>query len=146
VSDVLIERPTAAVVGLVYAPWYRRIASAFIDFYGLAILGSIFRSVGPDALFVVLEALAVAWGLFNALLAGLSGQSFGKRAMGVRLIDRETQGLIGGRRAILRVVAHLADSIPMGVGYVAPLFDRERRCFADMIMKTVVVMMPHGEA
>lgn len=142
----MVDRPSVGETRIIYTPWHRRVASNLVDFAGLAILAGAFREHGEPTAFVVCLVIAWAWGLFNALLAGLNGQSVGKRLVGAVLVDGDSFDLIGGRRAILRMVAHIADTFPMGIGFLAPIFSRERRCFADIIMNTVVVMKDSAQA
>ncbi|HVV77793.1 MAG TPA: RDD family protein [Mycobacteriales bacterium] len=139
-TETISDGAHADEVRIVYASWPRRIASGVIDFWGLAVVVPILDDHGERALAIAALVLAYLWWLFNALLAGLNGQSFGKRAVGTVLVDGDAYSPIGARRALLRVLAHVVDSLPMGIGWIAPLFSRERRCFADIIMNTVVVM------
>ena len=45
---------------------------------------------------------------------------------------------IGGGLTFARQLVHVLDALPCGLGYLWPLWDRENRTFADMIMSTRV--------
>jgi uncharacterized RDD family membrane protein YckC len=126
----------------VYAPWWRRVYSALVDFAGLALVAGIFKVIGHPAAAGGIAYAAVLWGFFNAWLGGRTGQSVGKRVAGTTLLNDDFFGLVGGVNGMLRVIVHIVDSLPMEIGYLVPLVDGKRRCFADMIMKTVVVTNP----
>jgi uncharacterized RDD family membrane protein YckC len=97
-----------------------------------------------------LTMILVVYGLSAAMLGafvlwnsgycqGRSGQSIGKRALGVRLVTAETGQAVGFGRAIGRQFAHLLDGIPFSLGYLWPLWDEQRQTFADKVCCTLVV-------
>jgi len=70
--------------------------------------------------------------------AGRTGQSWGKRVMGLKLV-READGQpIGGGMAFLRDLAHVVDGLICYIGYLFPLWDAKRQTLADKIVTTVV--------
>jgi uncharacterized RDD family membrane protein YckC len=70
---------------------------------------------------------------------GRSGQSIGKRALGTRLVDAASADPVGFRRALTRHFAHLLDGIPLGLGFLRPVWAADRQTFADRMCSTVVV-------
>jgi uncharacterized RDD family membrane protein YckC len=70
---------------------------------------------------------------------GRSGQSLGKTVLGTRLVSESTGEPVGFGRATGRQVAHLLDGLPLGLGYLWPLWDEQRQTFADKVCSTVVV-------
>ena len=70
---------------------------------------------------------------------GRSGQSLGKRVLGTRLVSVGSEEPVGFRRAVGRQIAHLLDGIPLGLGYLWPLWDEHRQTFADKVCSTLVV-------
>jgi uncharacterized RDD family membrane protein YckC len=70
---------------------------------------------------------------------GRSGQSIGKRALGMRLVAVATGQPVGFGRAVGRQFAHLLDGLPLWLGYVWPLWDEQRQTFADKVCSTLVV-------
>jgi uncharacterized RDD family membrane protein YckC len=89
---------------------------------------------------LVAAVVALAFLLWNGgHLQGRSGQSLGKRALGTRLVRARTGEPVGFRRAVGRLVAHLLNGLPLGLGYLWPLWDEQRQTFADKVCDTVVV-------
>jgi uncharacterized RDD family membrane protein YckC len=122
-----------------YAEWWLRVQASVIDYFGLAILSAIFFGLRVIILGWLLYLAAIVWGLYNAYQGGLTGQSTGKRIIGLRLI-RETDGaLIGGGAGIGRFFVHILDAIVCYIGFLWPLWDAKRQTFADKIMTTIVV-------
>jgi Mce-associated membrane protein len=78
--------------------------------------------------------------LVVAMLAvqGYTGATPGKRVAGVAVVRADTRLPAGFLVAALRVLAHLLDTIFL-VGYLRPLWHRERRTFADSVVGTVAV-------
>ena len=70
---------------------------------------------------------------------GRSGQSLGKRVLGTRLVGVRSGEPVGFALAFGRQVAHLLDGIPLGIGYLWPLWDEQRQTFADKVCSTLVV-------
>lgn len=68
-----------------------------------------------------------------------SGQTIGKRALGIRVIDYRTGGSIGYGRAVLRYFARILSAIPCGLGYFWMLWDKERQTWHDKLISDVVV-------
>lgn len=75
----------------------------------------------------------------TVVVQGLTGRSLGKLVTGQRLVDARTGRAIGIGRAFLRQLAHAVDALPCYLGFFWPLFDEQRRSFADVLTKTVVV-------
>ncbi|MFC6015564.1 RDD family protein [Plantactinospora solaniradicis] len=136
-----------------YAHWGSRVGAALID--GLvvlpfSILAFIFNGSGVDAetgqvdgpgpLYYVFLLLGLLVSAYNRwYLAGKTGQSWGKKALGISLIDEASGQPIGMGKAFVREIAHFVDSIICYIGYLFPLWDAKKQTIADKIMKTVVV-------
>ena len=87
-------------------------------------------------------ALMLGIGIWNrAFKQGRTGQSIGKRTMGIRLVDEGTGQPIGAAMAFVRDLAHTLDGFAY-VGYLWPLWDDKRQTFADKILSTVVIEVP----
>ncbi|GAA4714809.1 RDD family protein [Pedococcus ginsenosidimutans] len=74
---------------------------------------------------------------------GRTGQSVGKKALGLKLVDERTGQPIGAGMAFVRDLAHVLDGF-FYIGYLWPLWDDKRQTFADKILNTVVVQVPKG--
>ncbi|NYG07170.1 putative RDD family membrane protein YckC [Phycicoccus badiiscoriae] len=79
----------------------------------------------------------------RAFKQGRTGQSIGKKAMGIMLLDENTGRPIGAGMAFVRDLAHTLDGF-FYLGYLWPLWDDKRQTFADKILSTVVVETPKG--
>jgi len=78
-------------------------------------------------------------GLYQIYLGGMVGQTLGKRWFGLRVIS--TRGVSPTpSRAIARYLAQLLSVLPVGLGFVWCLFDRERRAAHDHLAGTYVVL------
>ena len=89
----------------------------------------------------VYRALAAAFPLWLAYFAGLwwlTGQTLGKRVLGLRLVSRD-----GGRvplaRAIARCGGYVLSALPLYLGFVWVLFDPDRCAWHDRLTGTRVV-------
>ena len=72
---------------------------------------------------------------------GRTGQSVGKKAMSLYLVDQRTGNPIGAGMAFVRDLAHFLDGI-FYIGYLWPLWDPKKQTFADKLLGTVVAHAP----
>ena len=101
---------------------------------GLMVLGGLLVLLG------LLTALGLqVWN--RAFRQGRTGQSIGKKVMGIRLVDEYSGQPIGAGMAFVRDLAHMLDGA-VYIGYLWPLWDDKRQTFADKILNTVVVEAP----
>ena len=123
------------------AQWPQRALGYLIDavapFFVAIIFFAIARPLGA-----ILYLAAFGWVLYNAYLGGSTGQSFGKKLVGLKLVSEQTGQPIGGGMGIARWFCHIVDSIICYVGWFFPLWDAKRQTIADKIMKTVVITVP----
>ena len=148
-------QPGAAYFGAApavdYASWGQRVGGYFVDslvvlpFY---IVGLVFGR-GTDeatglptfnAVYSIFALLAFAVSAYNRWYqAGKTGQSWGRKALGIKLISEQTGQPIGGGMAFVRDLAHILDSLACYIGWLFPIWDAKRQTFADKVMKTIVV-------
>lgn len=136
-----------------YANWITRVGAYLVDalvilpFYLLAILldrptvdATTGETSGGGALYWIFILLAIVVSGYNRwFMAGKTGQSWGKKALGISLVGEADQQPIGAGKAFLRDIAHFVDSIICYIGYLFPLWDSKKQTIADKIVKTVVV-------
>lgn len=67
------------------------------------------------------------------------GQTLGKRALSIRVIDYRTGGPIGFGRGAIRYVGRILSSIPIALGFLWMIWDREKQTWHDKVATTVVV-------
>jgi uncharacterized RDD family membrane protein YckC len=84
----------------------------------------------------------LAWFVYNLVEQGQTGQSLGKRVVGLKLV-READGQVTG--AGLSVGRGFAHCLEFGIGWFWPLVDPKKQTFADKICGTVVVTAPTAD-
>jgi uncharacterized RDD family membrane protein YckC len=120
------------------AGFWRRFAAYFLDSLIIAVpavaVTLIFsQTVGN----IVSVALSLAY--FTYFEGGPTGQTIGKQALGIRVIDFKAGGPIGYGRGLVRTIARYLSAIPLFLGYFWMLWDREKQTWQDKIASTVVV-------
>ncbi len=86
-----------------------------------------------------LIGLIVSVAYFTYFEGGPAGQTLGKKAAGIRVIDFNTGGSIGYGRAVGRYFARYLSSLPCALGYLWMLWDREKQTWHDKLVNCVVV-------
>jgi uncharacterized RDD family membrane protein YckC len=95
---------------------------------------------GTWAIFGLLLFVAfVATVVYFAKLEGGSGQTLGKRALGIRVVDARTGGAIGTGRGVGRYFARIVSSFLCGLGYLWMLWDPEKQTWHDKMTTSYVV-------
>jgi Mce-associated membrane protein len=120
-----------------YAPWRRRALGFVLDGVIAIIAGVVFSSV-----FATSNAAPVGELVAVTLLQWMqsrTGATFGKAAVGLRLIDLNSGNPPTFVVCVCRWLLHFLDAIFL-IGFLAPLVTRRKQTFADMIAKTVVVL------
>ena len=105
----------------------------------VAILAWIGISISLTVYLLFLLVGLVYTGYNRWYLGGTTGQSFGKRALSLRLISEQTGQPIGPLMAFVRDICHILDSVACYVGWLFPLWDAKRQTFADKIINTIVI-------
>jgi uncharacterized RDD family membrane protein YckC len=91
---------------------------------------------------LVFGLLSLANLLVNICYLGGRGQTLGKKVAGVRLVRQDSGQPVGFGIALGRAFLHIADALPLAAGFFAPLWDEQRRTFADKIIGTLVIKAP----
>lgn len=136
------EAPQAAPYGAPLpelATWGQRAIGGLIDFVLPGVVADLVQISISRPLGQLLSVAALAWALYNAYLAGTTGQSIGKKTAGIRLVREQDGQLVGGGLAIGRYFLHVLDALPCLLGFLWPLWDAKRQTFADKILKTLVI-------
>jgi Mce-associated membrane protein len=87
---------------------------------------------------VLAAAAVLAIAVNRWLLPVLTGWSLGRAVFGIAVQDRDGGEAPGSGRLALRDLAHVLDTVPMGLGWLWPLLDARGRTFADMLVRTEV--------
>ncbi|MEV5647408.1 RDD family protein [Nocardia sp. NPDC052254] len=101
---------------------------------GLSAVGIILMLLG----FLVAVGLAL-WVIYQE---GTTGQTPGKKVVGIRVIREADGQVLGFGSAFVRKLCHILDNALCGLGYLWPLWDEKSQTFADKIMSTIVVEAP----
>jgi uncharacterized RDD family membrane protein YckC len=127
------------------AGFWARFGALVIDSIVIVIIPVIVLAIGgatnSGALLALGYILAVVGGIayYVYLEGGPSGQTLGKSAMGIRVIDFNTGGPIGYGRAFLRWIGRIVSSFLCYLGYFWMLWDKEKQCWHDKMANDVVV-------
>ena len=139
---------------LALAGWWSRVGAYFLDVIvlvaPLVVMFGVLFALDPDddsGVWVVVALLYVAalvlpFVYFTVLHGNERGQTVGKRALGIRVVNAETGGPIGYGSALARyfVVALLGIFVvPLIVDYLWPLFDSKNQSLHDKAVKSLVV-------
>jgi uncharacterized RDD family membrane protein YckC len=129
-----------ADVPLTYANWGQRAGGYLIDIAPNIILSIIGSAIGNLTITLIFDLLILAWTVYNRwYLMGTTGQSIGKKQLGITLVSEKTGQPIGPLMAFVRDICHIVDSIICLVGWLFPLWDAKAQTIADKIVATVVV-------
>ena len=121
-----------------YASWGSRVGAYLLDVLILAV---------PLALFVVLIVFYLLSLLLPALYftlmhGGERGATYGKRALGIRIVDEQHGGSIGYGRALGRYAVVLGLGVfvlPILADYLWPLWDDQNQTLHDKAVRSLVV-------
>jgi uncharacterized RDD family membrane protein YckC len=130
----------ADVVAGKRASFGRRFVAYLLDSIILGILyGIVYAAVGQGAASIVSLLGGLAY--FAYFEGSPSGQTPGKRALGIRVYDFGAGGGggIGFGRGVIRYLGRLLSGIPCLLGYLWMLWDKEKQTWHDKIASTVVV-------
>ncbi|MFD8819960.1 RDD family protein [Streptomyces sp. NPDC059627] len=123
-----------------YANWGQRFGGTIVDGlvflvpYIIVIVG---RNNGAIRAIGVLAILGVA--IWQLIMEGRTGQTVGKKALGIRLVKEATGQPIGVGMAFVRRIAHFLDSLACYLGWLWPAWDAKRQTFADKVCGTIVI-------
>jgi uncharacterized RDD family membrane protein YckC len=120
------------------ASFLQRLGAALIDGILVGIVAAVLEAVLSRSIgYLVALALGIVY--YGWLEGSASGQTIGKRALGIRVYDFTAGGAIGTSRGILRYFARILSSIPCLLGYFWMLWDGEKQTWHDKIASCVVV-------
>ena len=120
------------------ASFGRRLVAYLIDGILLTVLELILIAILDDALAYALTILA-GFLYFGYFEGSASGQTLGKRALGIRVIDFNAGGPIGFPRGLLRYLGKILATIPIFLGFFWMLWDREKQTWHDKMAGSAVV-------
>ena len=122
----------------------RRFFASFIDAIVLSLLNGVMTSLSGDA--QMPGALRSLWDILSLVISALyyiwpystSGQTLGKRALGIKVVSVDGSPLTW-RKGIMRSVGYFLSDLSLGLGYLCALWDRNKQAGHDKIAGTYVV-------
>ncbi|MFE3636807.1 RDD family protein [Streptomyces sp. NPDC059168] len=129
-----------------YANWGQRFLSKLIDmilyFVAYVPLAAIGAKAGAPIITLVGFLLGIGVLVWQVIQEGRTGQTVGKKALGIRTLKEDTGQPLGGGMAFVRQLAHIIDGLPCYLGYLWPAWDSKRQTFADKVCGSIVIRNP----
>jgi len=123
-----------------YASWGQRFLGTLVDMlvfavpYALVIIGK-----DTPALAAIGGVIILGIAIWQLIQEGRTGQTIGKKALGIRLVKEATGEPLGVGMAFVRRIAHFLDSIACYIGWLWPAWDAKRQTFADKVCSSIVI-------
>jgi uncharacterized RDD family membrane protein YckC len=137
------EQPSTPVAGPGGKPsgpragFWIRLGAALIDGIPLAIISfAITKGVGTAGNII---GIVIALAYYSYFEGSGSGQTIGKKLVGIRVIDFEGRGSIGFVRAGARYLMSIVSGVVIVIGYLWMLWDDEKQTWHDKVANSVVV-------
>jgi uncharacterized RDD family membrane protein YckC len=149
-----LAEPKVHPSGAVYATWWSRVGAQLIDSLVLLapflVIVAVFAVSGSGTWWLLSILFVLVTATYDGLLdGGPAGQTLGKRALGIKVIDERTGGSIGVGRGAGRSIFQSALGLPGQVvpllqvlpllDVLWPLWDTQRQCWHDKAVGSVVV-------
>jgi uncharacterized RDD family membrane protein YckC len=119
------------------ASFWRRFGAVLIDGIALGVVtGILYALLNENAA----NGLGTLIGLvYYTYFEGSSGQTPGKKALGIRVIDFKAGGAIGYGRAFIRYIGRIVSALALLIGYLWMIWDKEKQTWHDKFAGSVVV-------
>jgi uncharacterized RDD family membrane protein YckC len=127
--------PAVPEVAVAYMGFWIRLAAAIIDFLVILAVSSLLSFLHPaGGAFSIL----VYW-LYYWLFTGLKGQTLGKMAVGIKVVNAAgaVPGL--GRAALREIPGKIVSTIAIFIGFLWVIWDKQKQGWHDKIASTYVV-------
>lgn len=119
------------------ATFFQRLGAYLIDVVLIVIVALVLYLVLKVVGYFIAIALSIAY--FIYFEGSASGQTLGKRALGIRVVDYASGGPLGYGKAFLRYIGRIASGAICYLGYLWIIWDKEKQGWHDKIANTVVV-------
>ena len=133
-----------------YASFWRRIGAHIIDSFILNIVATVLLIPVAGALGMGEPSLPALLGMLVVSLLPLvywivfwtrTGATPGKSALGIRVVSSGGDPVTGGQ-SVVRCIGYFFSSLVFCLGYLAMLWDDEKRCWHDRMAGTRVIRVP----
>ncbi|MFE5031089.1 RDD family protein [Streptomyces sp. 900105755] len=123
-----------------YANWGQRFGGTIVDGLVFLVPYILVLFSSKAAVLGIIGALAIIGiAIWQLIMEGRTGQTIGKKALGIRLVKEATGQPIGVGMAFVRRIAHFLDSLACYLGWLWPAWDAKRQTFADKVCGTIVI-------
>ncbi|MEW2303529.1 RDD family protein [Streptomyces sp. NPDC006655] len=123
-----------------YANWGQRFLGTLVDGLVFLVPYILVLFSSKAAVLGVIGGLAfLGLAIWQLIQEGRTGQTIGKKALGIRLLKEATGQPIGVGMAFVRRIAHVLDSLACYLGWLWPAWDSKRQTFADKVCGTIVI-------
>ena len=129
--------PTAGGPSGPRAGFFPRLGAYIVDVIIVGIVYLIVWAIAGDVAATVV-GLVVSIAYYIYFEGGPSGQTPGKKLLGIRVIDFATGAPLGYSKAFIRWLGRILSGICI-LGYLWMLWDKEKQTWHDKIANTVVV-------
>lgn len=123
------------------ASFGRRLVAYLLDGLLLGFIAGVLGSILDRDTIESANGIGLLLGLlyFPYFEGGASGQTLGKMALGIRVIDFNTGRPIGYGRGVVRYLGRILSGLALLLGYLWMLWDREKQTWHDKLATSVVV-------
>ncbi|MEU9240141.1 RDD family protein [Streptomyces sp. NPDC048385] len=123
-----------------YANWGQRFGGTIVDGLVFLVPYILVLFSNKAAVLGLIGGLALlGLAIWQLIMEGRTGQTVGKKALGIRLVKEATGQPIGVGMAFVRRIAHILDSLACYLGWLWPAWDAKRQTFADKVCGTIVI-------
>jgi uncharacterized RDD family membrane protein YckC len=121
------------------AGFWVRFGALLVDVLVLLIPSIILLLIFKQGAVYQLLSTILSLAYFTYFEGGATGQTLGKKALGIRVYDLKQGGPIGYGRGFLRQIGKYISGFVILIGYLWMLWDKEKQCWHDKIAGDVVV-------
>lgn len=152
--------PSPVVPSIIYASFGRRFVASLLDGIIVGVAGAVIGGIigvitgiilvasgssGKDLMTSIVGGIAqiISGGLslgYYIYFTGKEGQTLGKKALGIKVVKKDSQQAPGYMSAFLReAVGKFVSAIVFGLGYLWMLWDKDKQTWHDKIAGTIVI-------
>ncbi|MCP9486838.1 MAG: RDD family protein [Gaiellaceae bacterium MAG52_C11] len=122
--------------------FWRRFVASLVDGIVIGVVQVILLAfLSDNAATAVVILIGLAY--YTYFEGSASGQTPGKKALGIRVLSLEDGGPIGYGRAFIRYIGRIVSTIPLLLGYFWMIWDKEKQTWHDKFAGSVVVPESH---
>jgi uncharacterized RDD family membrane protein YckC len=128
----------APVAAVEYMGFWIRFAAAIIDIVVILLISSAFRLFGAVGIGFPVFGILIPW-LYYWLFTGLKGQTLGKMAVGIKVVNAEGSIPGLGIAALREIPGKILSTIAVYLGFLWIIWDGQKQGWHDKIANTYVL-------